>query len=86
MHNPASSWLHFLYDYPPFFMSSGLNPIHNLTRRILPRCKLQLPLGGLLLPLLRRKALWSPSMNGRNLNLQRRINQPMSRQCSLLLE
>lgn len=40
----------------------------------------------LLLPLLRRKALWRPSMYGSNLSFQRRVDQSMAGQSSLLCE
>lgn len=40
----------------------------------------------LLLPLIRRQALWRPSVNGGNLLLERAIDEAMARQQRLLLK
>lgn len=50
---------------------------------MLPPLPLPLPLPP---PLLRRKALWRPRMNGLDLLLERGVDQPMPRQRRLLLE
>lgn len=74
-------------NYLSFQTFSAVYPTHPILIRT-PECVIMICPKSLLhrQPLLRRKTLWRPRMNRRNLRLERRIHQPMPGQHILALE